>query len=114
MEKPVRLRLKPIEVEAIQYNGKNTLEIFEWIKKTDPEAVYQEGFEPFNLGLGFDGSSVVRGIPYLDVYTNFGGVIRIWQDLWVFKSSNGRFSTHDPRKVVAKYDQIWPEPLPEV
>lgn len=108
--KPTKLRLKPVEVEAMQFNGDNAEEIIEWVRKTDGFATYRCDvvLPAAHLGFAFgDGSTVVRAVsvPYMEIH-NFAYSFRVWMGGWIFKGPSGSFSPHLDAEVKSKYERV--------
>lgn len=107
MEKPVKIRPKPIELEAMPYTGENAEAIFKWVLQTDPMSSYQTTRWGFGTG-----SSIVPVVPFMEIHT-FSYAIRVWKGMWLVRTE-GIFKPLHDNYVQSKYDCIWPEPLPGI
>lgn len=116
MDKPVKFRPKPVEIEAMPYTGENADAIFKWVLQTDPMSSYKQEFvlPAAQRGVRFDGSTVVTPIvPYLMIRT-FSYEVVVWKGMWLVLTTDGIFKPLHDKYMLSKYDRIWPEPLPGV
>lgn len=113
MEKPITLRPKMVDVEAMQYNGKNGADVVRWILLGDPMAVCEQlaiFHGPRTMPFGMDGSTVATlpAYQYIQFASYHGYDFRVFVGDWVFKHENGNFTRHTHGEVRSKY-----EPLPD-
>lgn len=111
MDKPVKLRPKPVEVEAMPYTGENAEAIFKWVLVIDPMSTFRQDLvlPAAHLGLR-DGNAPI--VPYLEIHT-FSYAVRVWKGQWLVHI-DGVLKPMLDNYVNSKYDRIWPEPLPGV
>lgn len=109
MKEPIKLRLKPVEVDAMQYTGRNDDALMAWIR-----AIYSDTYGvSFSVNRDYptvgyasiDGASRIPPIEYVEVETGIS-TFRIYKNQWVFRSAEGLLSIHNHAEVQRKYARI--------
>lgn len=96
MLKPKKYRQKPVEVESMQWSGKNASSIANWLTSKGADDV--EWHRPDHLR--FQGKVVTFSF--------------IFPGDWILSHSDETFEVLHDDEFRSKYDLIWPEPLPGV
>ena len=88
----MKYRKKPIEIEAIKFNGENAYEIMQWAHKDCPDE--------FN--------SIVRAAPFKDrlVIRTLEGLMEAHGGDWIIKGIKGEFYPCKPDIFEATYEAV--------
>lgn len=116
MDKPVKLRPKPVELEAMPYTGENADAIIKWVQETDPmmKSIREEHVLPaahLGFSCGDGGKTISPVVRFLEIHS-FSYVVRVGTGMWLVKNPSGIFTSLHDKYIKEKYDLIWPEPSP--